>query len=141
MVDGNHDIAERIDDQVDGTPDRQRVGTIELDTVLDLCRSRHRRCVLAVLDEERRPLTINDLTKTVVKYNHHMPITEVSAERQRQIRRRLHHEHIPKMETEGVVEFDPERRLVEPTAQFDELHPHLSAIVDADPALEKPVRL
>ena len=141
MVDGNHDNGERTDEQADGSPDRTSVGTIEFDTVLELCRSRHRRCVLAVLDEERRPLTINDLTKTVFTYNHHMPITEVSGERQRQIRHRLHHEHVPKLVSAGIVEFDTERQLVKPTARFDELQPHLSAIIDADPALETPVRL
>jgi len=114
---------------------------IDFDTVLDLCRDPHRRIVLAVLIEEQRSLTVNDLTKTILKYNHQMPITEVPKEELTKVQLSLQHVHIPKLEMEGVIEYDQKRQQVEPTERFDQLQPHLSAIIDLDPGLEKTVVL
>jgi len=52
--------------------------SIAFDSVLDLCQNQHRRIVLGTLAEEQRSLTVNDLTKAILKYNHQMPITEAS---------------------------------------------------------------
>lgn len=105
----------------------------EFDTVLDLCRDHHRRIVLAVLAEEHRSLTVNDLSTAILKYNHQTPITAVSEEVLTDIRLSLYHEHIPKLESEGVIEYDSERQHVVPTERFDQLQPSISAIIEADP--------
>lgn len=111
------------------------------DTVLELCRDRQRRIVLAVLADQRRSLTVNDLAKTVVKHNHHVPLSEITEAEATRIHLSLHHVHIPKLEACSLVEYDLDRQLIEPTAEFDRLQPHLSAIVDADPDLDAPVEL
>ncbi|WP_224447969.1 DUF7344 domain-containing protein [Haloprofundus salilacus] len=115
--------------------------SIEFDTVLDLCRDQHRRIVLAVLAEEHRSLTVNDLSKAILKYNHHAPVTEVSEEVLAEIRLSLYHEHIPKLASKGVIEYDPERQHVVPTERFDQSQPLLSSIIEADPGLQVPVAL
>ena len=118
------------------------VGTsTEFDTLLELCQEQHRRIVLAVLASEKRSLTMNDLTKAIIKYNHHTPLLEISEEESRQIRTELYHVHIPKLEDQSLVEYDRKRQLVEPTSQFDQLQPQLSAIIDVDPDLEPPIVL
>lgn len=115
--------------------------SIDFDTVLDLCRDQHRRIVLAVLAEEHRSLTVNDLSRTILKYNHQTQVTEVSEEVLAEIRLSLYHEHIPKLESEGVIEYDPERKHLVPTERFDQLQPSISAIIEADPSLRVPVVL
>ncbi|WP_425499371.1 DUF7344 domain-containing protein [Natronosalvus caseinilyticus] len=115
--------------------------TIEFDTVLDLCQSRRRRIVLALFADQQRSLTVNDLIKAIVKHDHHESITEVSAEVLTQIGIELKHAHIPRMEEAGVIEYNSKRKLAEPTDQFDQLQPYLSAIINADPALEFPIEL
>lgn len=78
-------------------------------TMLELYQDQHRRAVLAVLINEQRSLTVNDLTKTVVKHTSQTPITEVSADVLTQIQMSLHHVHLPKMAEAGLIEYDPER--------------------------------
>jgi len=118
------------------------VGTSsEFNTLLELCQEQHRRIILAVLATEKRSLTVNDLTKAIVKQNHHTPLVELSEDELRQIRTSLFHVHIPKLEHLSLIEYDQERQLVELTPQFDQLQPQLSAIIDADPDLEAPVGL
>ncbi|AGB32344.1 hypothetical protein C488_11769 [Natrinema pellirubrum DSM 15624] len=114
---------------------------IAFETVLDLCRSRRRRVVLAVLDAERRPLTVNDLRRTVLTSLHRTAVTDASDDVLTEIRLSLRHTHIPKLESAGVIEYDPERTLVRPTDRFDRLQPQLSAVLDADPELEGRIEL
>lgn len=116
------------------------VGTpLEFDTILDLCGDRHRRIVLAELAARQRSLTIDDLTRAIVKHNHHVPLTEVSGETLTRIETSLHHVHIPKLEAVGLVEYNSVRELVEPTPEFDRVEPHLSSVLDADPVLATPL--
>ncbi|UHQ97924.1 hypothetical protein HYG81_18865 [Natrinema zhouii] len=114
---------------------------ITFDIVLDLCGDEHRRIILAVLAEEQRSLTVNDLRSTILTYNHHMPVTEASGEVLTEIQSSLHETHIPKLESAGVLEYDSERQIVEPTEQFDQLQPHLSVILGTDPNLDEPIKL
>lgn len=111
------------------------------DTVLDLCQHQHRRIVLAILAAEQRSLTLNDLTKTVLKYNHQTPITEVSEDVLAEIRLSLYHVHLPMLTSEGLITYDPEQQLVEPTDQFEQVQPTVSMILDADPTLDVPISL
>lgn len=110
-------------------------------TMLDLCQNQHRRIVLGVLAEEQRSLTLNDLTKAVLQYNHQTPITEASEDVLTKIRLSLYHVHLPKLVSEGFINYDTERQLAEPTEQLAQAGPTLSTIVDADPSLETPVGL
>ncbi len=115
--------------------------SIAFDSVLDLCQHHHRRIVLAVLTAERRALTLNDLTQTVLTYTQQTPITAASEDEITQVRLSLYHGHLPKLASEGLIEFDPERQLVEPTTKLEQLQPTLATILDADPTLNRPIEL
>lgn len=114
---------------------------LAFDTVLDLCQDQHRRIVLGMLVEEQRSLTFDDLAKAVFKYNHHTPITEASEDALSDIHISLFHVHLPKLASEGLVNYDSERQLVEPTEQLTQLQPTLTTILDADPSVEAPMKL
>jgi DNA-binding transcriptional ArsR family regulator len=115
--------------------------SIAFDSVLDLCQNQHRRIVLGTLAEEQRSLTVNDLTKAILKYNHQMPITEASEDVLTEIRLSLYHVHLPKLASKGLINYDTEKELVEPIEQFDQVQPTLSTILDADPSLKAPMKL
>jgi hypothetical protein len=111
------------------------------DSVLDLCQHQHRRIVLGVLAEEKRPLTLRDLTGAVLKHNHQIPMTEASEDVLTEIRLSLSHVHLPKLASEGLINYAPERQLVAPTKQLDQIQPTLSTILDADPTLDAAMEL
>ena len=111
------------------------------DSVLNLCQHQHRRVVLAILAEEQRSLPVNDLSQAILKYNHQTQITEASEDVIVEIRLSLQHVHLPKLATEGVITHYPDRQLVEPTEQFEQVQPTVSTIIDADPTLEAPIEL
>jgi len=115
--------------------------TLTFDLVLDLCQHQYRRIVLGVLAAEQRSLTLNDLAQTVLKYNHQTPITEASEDVLTEIRLSLYHVHLPMLTSKGIITYDSDRQLVEPTEQFEQIQPTVSTIVDADPTLEAPIEL
>lgn len=110
-----------------------------LDTVIELCRDRHCRIVLTVLAEERRSLTVRDLTQFIVQHEHHTLLSEAPAEVVQEIQISLHHRYLPKLEANGVIEYDSERQVVELTDEFDQLQPTIETIVAADPELDSPI--
>jgi hypothetical protein len=116
-------------------------GSIAFDALLDICRNQHRRIVLGVLTGEQRSVTLTDLTMAILKYNHQTPIADASEEIRREIRLSLYHVHLPKLASEGFINYCPEHQLVEPTEKLKEAQPTLSTILDADPSLETPIEL
>ena len=112
-----------------------------VDSVLDMCQHQHRRIVLALLKTEQRSLTLTDLTQAVLKYNHQASPTAVSEDVLTEIRLSLYHAHLPKLASDGLITYDPDRQLVKPTEQFEQVQPTVSMILDADPTLEMPIEL
>ncbi|WP_336339411.1 DUF7344 domain-containing protein [Haloarcula brevis] len=111
-------------------------GSLTFDSVLNLCQHRYRRIVLGTLVEDRRSVTIDDLTEAVLKYNHHTTIPEASKDVLTDVRLSLHHVHLPKLASGGLITYDPERQFVEPTEQLDRVQSTLSTVLGADPTLE-----
>ena len=111
------------------------------DSLLDLCRKQHRRIVLGILLAEQQSVTLNDLTEAVLKYNHHTPRTEAPDDVPAGIRISLHHNHLPKLASEGLISHDTDRGRVTATEQLEEVQPTVSTILDADPELEAPIEL
>jgi len=97
--------------------------------------------VLGVLLEEQRSVALDGITRVVCKYNHQTTVTEASDDVLSEIRISLYHVHLPKLAAAGFIDYDPERQLVEPTGQLDQVRLILSRIIDADPSLETPIEL
>lgn len=110
------------------------------DLVLELCRTQQRRIVLAALVDQSQSFTVDDLTKTITDHRDQTPLTADPDEVEPLIQLSLTHADLPKLVDAGVIEYDRARQLVEPTEQFGRLEPHLSAILEADPTLELPLR-
>lgn len=114
---------------------------IAFDTALELCSDKHRRIVLAELAGRQEPTTIEALTDSIIEHNHHEAPASVPADTVTRIQTSLVHSHLPKLATAGLVEYDTESGVVEPTADLYRGDRHLAAILDADPALEPQIEL
>ena len=90
---------------------------------------------------EQRSVTLNDLIQAVIKYNHQIQSTEAPDDLLAETRNSLHHNHLPKLASEGLISHDTGRGRVTATEQLEEVQPTVSTILDADPELEAPIEL
>lgn len=114
----------------------------DLDAVLDVCENKHRRIVLATLANQQQSLSIDDLTNAIIKYNHHQPPTETDDETFKRAYVGLYQSHLPKLAEAGFIQYDPEGKVVEPTAEVGREDGHLSTILAMDsdlPTTDKPI--
>jgi len=111
------------------------------DSLLDLCRNQHRRIVLGLLVAEQRTVTLDDLIEGVFKYNHHTPLTEAPDDALAEIRISLHHTHLPKLASEGLITYESNREHVAATELLEQVQPTISTVLDVDPELEAPIEL
>lgn len=109
--------------------------SITLNTVLDVCGHKYRRIVLATLANQQQSLSIDDLTNAIIKHNHHLPLAETSSEKVTEIQTALHHVHLPKLAEAGFLQYDPEQKVAESTAQIGREGSNLSAILAMDSEL------
>lgn len=89
------------------------------DEIFDVLGDRHRRHVLATLLECDGTTSVTDLAEKTSSE------TGGKAER---IEIGLLHSHLPRLEEMGIVNYDPEAGLVEPTAAVDDLEPFFELV-------------
>ena len=99
-----------------------------VDGILELISHQRRRAILDLLLTHDRPLTITDLRNEVVEKEQGTVITKIPSEQVKQAHISLHHVHIPKLEEKGVVNYDSNRNIVEPTEKLSQLEPILNQL-------------
>lgn len=83
-----------------------------LDTYFKILSNQRRRQVLDCLQEYRNPMALSDLADEVAVREYETRITEIPAEKVKEIYISLYHVHIPKMADAGLVEYDQDTDLV-----------------------------
>ncbi|RQG93094.1 hypothetical protein EA462_02505 [Natrarchaeobius halalkaliphilus] len=106
----------------------ESIENISPDTVFDLLSHRHRRIVIELLVASDGVLTIRDLRNEIIEKEQGVEITEGDKEQIEQVFISLYHIHIPKLAEEGIVNYDQERTVVEPTEKLSNLVPFLSQL-------------
>lgn len=113
---------------------------LEFETVLDLCQSRTRRYVLAHFVTRPEPISMARLADVIRRYRSADESGESISEAG-DLLLSLQHCHIPKLADAAVIEYDSDRGLIEPTDAISRLEPHLSTLIEADPALQMAIEL
>ncbi|WP_083902808.1 DUF7344 domain-containing protein [Natrinema versiforme] len=109
----------------DGSEMDPRLDSLSLDTVYTLLSHNRRRAVLDLLLTHDRALTLTDLRNEVVEWEENAEITDIPGEKVKQVHADLHHVHIPKLTEAGVVIYDTDRNVVEPTEELSQIEPFL----------------
>ncbi|WP_217468211.1 helix-turn-helix domain-containing protein [Haloterrigena gelatinilytica] len=98
------------------------------DVVFTLLSHPKRRAVVRLLLNQDRALTLRDLRNEIVEREEGIEITEADESQTRQTLVSLHHAHIPKLTEAGVVTYDKDRQIVEPTEKIGQLESFLSCV-------------
>lgn len=97
-----------------------------LETVHSVLKSRRRRFVVDVLHGREEPIDLRVLARAIAMRMPSEDDEETSSNELDRVATALHHIDLPQLVQAGVVEYDPEERVVEPTGA-DRLAPFLDA--------------
>lgn len=89
------------------------------DEIFDVLGNRQRRHVLSALLKYDEATTVSELAKTTGSENGGNP---------ERIEISLIHSHLPRLEGIGIVEYDPETGMVEPTTAVTDLEPFFELV-------------
>ncbi|RZH66306.1 DUF7344 domain-containing protein [Natrinema altunense] len=90
--------------------------TESLDGAFALLADQRRRLLLAVMWTYGEELTLPDAAEEVAVRETGRKVTNIPAERVREVYLSLYHDHLPRLVDAGLLEYDQERDLVAPDA-------------------------
>lgn len=115
-----------------GHAEQDRSADRSLDIAFDVLSDRRRRHILASLRDRGREIAISELAEDIAARDTGVFRGEVpphanetrmegAEDRVQELTASLYHVHIPKLEDAGIVEYDPDRDVVRPTASTQQV--------------------
>ncbi|ELY62774.1 DUF7344 domain-containing protein [Natronobacterium gregoryi] len=114
-----------IDESGAGPTDRKPLSKGE---VFELLRNQRRRYVLHFLKRDDRPVELGDLAQQVAAWEYETSLESVTAEQRKRVYTTLQQTHLPKMDEAGILTFDSDRGIVEPTTRTRDVSVYLEIV-------------
>ncbi len=80
------------------------------------------------LKREDRATEIGDIAEQVAAWEYDTEVDQVSYDQRKRVYTALQQSHLPKMDDAGVVEYDENRGLVEPTPALDDVEVYMDVV-------------
>jgi hypothetical protein len=101
-------------------------GVLSQDTVFDLLSSARRRYILYYLRRHGGKVSINDLAAEIASWENDKPIDELTAQEEKRVYVSLYQTHVPKLESQGIVEYDSETGMITLTDRATQMDRYLT---------------
>lgn len=98
------------------------------ETVFSILQNRRRRYALHFLKQENGPVQIGDLTERVAAWEYDTTISEISPQERKRVYVSMVQTHLPRMEDEGILTFDLDRKEVELTQAAEDMDIYLQIV-------------
>ncbi len=98
------------------------------DEIFEILRNKRRRYLLHYLQTYDAPVEIGDLAMRIAAWEYDEPVDAVTADERKRVYTTLQQTHLPKMAEASIVEYDPDRGLVDRTEHTDELTVYLEIV-------------
>ncbi|ELZ20147.1 hypothetical protein C477_07006 [Haloterrigena salina JCM 13891] len=98
------------------------------DELFELLSNRRRRHILHTLMDEAETVDIGDLSQEIAAAEDGLAYEEVSSSDRKRVYTALQQSHLPKLDKAGVVEFDRDRGVVEPTPALENVEIYMDVV-------------
>ena len=98
------------------------------DELFQLLSNQRRRHILRALIREGKPLDIGMLSQEIAAWEDGNDLDEVSSKDRKRVYTALQQSHLPNMDKAGVLEYDRDRGMVEPTPVLEDVEMYLGSI-------------
>ena len=112
------------------TPDGESTELTD-DRAYHLLQNERRRNVLRYLDGTDGPVEMRDVAEQVAAWEHDTTVEALASDERQRVYIALYQSHLPKLDKEGVIEYDQSRGVVERGPLAEQFDPYLEANVDA----------
>jgi DNA-binding transcriptional ArsR family regulator len=105
------------------------------DVTFELLSNPRRRYALAYLSRRGQPITASELSEQIAAWEQDKPVNEIDDETAERIQMTLHHNHIPKLRSVGLVERTErgDGYVLQPTDKVNQVEAELSVGLEDGP--------
>lgn len=101
---------------------------LSLDDIYHLLQTKRRRDVLRYLRDADGPVRMRELAEQVAAWEQGTNVEQLSSDERQRVYISLYQSHLPKLDNHGIVDYDKDRGLVEPTALTPRLDPFIEGV-------------
>ncbi|USZ70307.1 DUF7344 domain-containing protein [Natronosalvus halobius] len=105
-----------------------RPSTLSKGEIFEVLRNQRRRYVLQFLKQDGRPVELGDLAQQVAAWEYETTLEGVTPEQRKRVYTTLQQTHLPKMDTAGILRFDSDDGVIEPTDRTSDLNVYLEIV-------------
>ncbi len=109
-----------------------RSDTLSKGEIFEVLRNQRRRYVLQYLKQDGDPVELGDLAQQVAAWEYETTLDDVTPEQRKRVYTTLQQTHLPKMDEAGILRFDSDEGMIEPT----DLTPDISIYLEIVPGEE-----
>lgn len=113
------------------TTEETKDDSLTQDDVFHILQCRRRRLVLKYLQEHDTPVKMSDVTERIAAVEHDTTVAALRSQQRQRVYIALYQSHLPKLDEEGVIEYEQSRGIVERTELTDTFDKYL----DEEPSM------
>ncbi|MFC4436859.1 MULTISPECIES: DUF7344 domain-containing protein [Natrialbaceae] len=106
------------------------------DEIFHILQTNRRRDTIRYLLEEDGPVKMRDVAEYVAARENDTTVAKLSSTERQRVYIPLYQSHLPKLDEEGVIEYNQPRGIVRPTDQLETFEPYIKATEDGASSLE-----
>ncbi|WP_440010547.1 DUF7344 domain-containing protein [Halomicrococcus sp. SG-WS-1] len=122
----------RPDSATEQVPETSSEPDLSQDDVFHLLQTPRRRYVLQYLKDKEGPVEMRDVAEQVAAWENDTTVTALSSDERQRVYIPLYQSHLPKLDEEGVVNYDQNRGTVERTELANRFDKYLDVSKDVD---------
>lgn len=108
------------------TKKEDELSDLTADQAYHLLQNQRRRNVLRYLRDADEPVEMRDIAEQVAAWENNTTVAALSSDARQRAYIPLYQSHLPKLDEEGVINYDQSRGIVEPTPLAEELNEYLN---------------
>jgi len=122
----------RTDSATDQVPEPSTEPELSQDDVFHLLQTPRRRYVLPYLKEHEGPAEMREIAEQVAAWENDTTVAALTSDERQRVYIPLYQSHLPKLDEEGVVEYDQNRGIVERTELANRFDRYLEVSEEPD---------
>lgn len=111
-------------------PNEDEPNTLTKDKIFHILQTQRRRHALRYLKEHDTPVEMRDLAEQVAAWENDTTVQALASNERQRVYIALYQSHLPKLDEEGIIEYNKSRGIVERGQLADEFDPYLEPTND-----------